>query len=102
MDHAFFSSRALIRFPEQLTSVISLTDELILNAQSAKKLQTGAHNASVRAADAHRRSGRWGNNNRVPCCAIFRPSLITKSTRSTVKAAHYTHINVCWLVGSDV
>lgn len=60
MDHAFFSSRALIRFPEQLTSVISLTDELILNAQPAKKLQTGAHNASVRAADAHRWSGRWG------------------------------------------
>lgn len=59
-----FSSRALIRFPEQLTSVISLTDELILNAQSAKQLQTGAHNASVRAADAHRWSGRWGNNNR--------------------------------------
>lgn len=55
-----FSSRALIHFPEQLTSVISLTDELILNAQSAKKLQTGAHNASVRAADAHRWSGRLG------------------------------------------
>lgn len=49
-----FSSRALIRFPEQLISMISLTVELILNAQSAKKLQTSAHNASVRATDAHR------------------------------------------------